>query len=544
MNKITNTGTNVGCCEMNDSSIVYKESKNRENFKNPVLPGFYPDPSLCRVNEDYYLVTSSFSYFPGVPIFHSRDLINWKQIGHVLDRPSQLDLDGGGHSEGIFAPTIRYHQGMFYVITTNVTRGGNFIVTAENPSGPWSEPYWLQNAPGIDPSLFFDDDGKAYYVGTNEVPEGGSYFGDNEIYLQELDLKSMSLTGQRYGLWRGALKNTVWPEGPHLYKISGIYYLMIAEGGTDYHHCVTIARSSKLTGPYEGNPGNPILTHRHLGRSCTIVNTGHADLVETQNGEWWMVALASRPYGGYFRNLGRETFLVPVRWEDGWPIVSPGTGKIESQYKKPLLPADEEIEIPKRDDFDSSELSFIWNFLRTPREKFWSLTERPGYLRLRLRPEKVTEKRNPSLVGRRQQHIDFLAAAALEFNPAAEGEAAGITLVQSNAFNFRFEYILFEGRKMVRLVQCFDERETVIAQKEFQGQSLCLKVSAVGQDYSFSFGAKNTELEILAEKVDGRLLSTDVAGGFVGTYIGMFASSNGNTSSAHADFDWFEYFGN
>ncbi len=510
-------------------------------FENPILPGFYPDPSICRVGEDYYLVTSSFSYFPGIPIFHSRDLINWKQIGHVLDRPSQLDLDDGGHSAGIYAPTIRYHQGKFFVITTNVTRGGNFIVTADNPSGPWSDPYWLNDAPGIDPSLFFDDDGKAYYVGTSEAPEGGKYFGDNEIWLQELDLNTMTLTGQRYGLWRGALKNAIWPEGPHIYKINGMYYLLIAEGGTDYHHSVTIARSRQLTGPYEGNPGNPILTHRHLGRAYPIANTGHADLIETQNGEWWMVALASRPYGGYFRNLGRETFMAPVEWEDGWPVVSPGTGKLEFKYLRPELPQDPEIVPQVRDDFDSAEFELVWNVLRTPREQFWSLTDRPGYLRLRLIPEKLTELSNPSFICRRQQHMNFSAAACMEFRPVEDNEAAGIALIQSNDFNLRMEYTWAAGQNEVRLIRCFNGEETILARQELAGPKVYMKVTAEGQDYSFYLGNTENDMKPLAEKVDGRLLSTDVAGGFVGTYIGMYASSNGKGSSNHADFDWFEY---
>ena len=313
----------------------------KRTFTNPVLPGFYPDPSICRVGDDYYLVTSTFAYFPGVPIFHSRDLVNWRQIGNVLDRPSQLNLDGADHSGGIYAPTIRYHQGRFYMITTNVTHGGNFLVTAEDPAGPWSDPYWLEDAPGIDPSLFFDDDGKVYYTGNRPNPGGMRYNGDCEIYLQELDLKTMRLTGEVHVLWKGALRKAIWPEGPHIYKVNGYYYLVIAEGGTAHEHAVTVARSEKITGPYIGNPVNPILTHRHLGRDYPIVNVGHGDLVETPNGEWWFVVLASRPYGGYYRNLGRETFLVPVRWENGWPVMSPGEGRVLFEYPCPDLPADD-----------------------------------------------------------------------------------------------------------------------------------------------------------------------------------------------------------
>jgi xylan 1,4-beta-xylosidase len=519
------------------------QKADRQVFTNPILPGFYPDPSICRVVEDYYLVTSSFAYFPGIPIFHSKDLVNWEQIGHVLDRPSQLGLDGVGHSEGIFAPTIRYHQGIFYVVSTNISKGGNFIVSTTHPAGPWSDPYWLVDAPGIDPSLFFDDDGKVYYIGTRPVPEGEKYFGNWEIWLQVLDLNKMSLMGKQYPLWRGALRDVIWPEGPHLYKIADWYYLMIAEGGTGYYHSVTIARSKFITGVYEGNPANPILIHRHLGRTYPIVNIGHADLVETQHGEWWMVALASRPYGGYFRNLGRETFLIPVQWEDGWPIVSPGNGRIEFKHTAPNLPVFPTFDLSTRDHFDTPRLSYVWNFIRTPREKFWSLTERTGYLRLRLRPEKMTELKNPSFIWRRQQHINFTASTVMEFQPGNEAEAAGIVLIQSNDFHFRFEYDLSDQQPIIHLIQCVKGVEVEIAAHPFFADRIYLKVEVQSQDYRFYIGSTEASFEIVAEKVDGRILSTDLAGGFVGTYLGIFASSNGRNSQNYADFDWFDYQG-
>ena len=512
---------------------------DKRSFENPILPGFYPDPSICRVGEDYYLVTSSFAYFPGIPLFHSRDLVHWKQIGHVLDRPSQLDLDAVEHSEGIFAPTIRFHDGKFYVITTNVTRGGNFIVTADRPEGSWSEPYWLTDAPGIDPSLFFDDDGRCWCVATWEVPEGPAYYGDNEIWMRELDLDTMTLKGERYGLWRGALKHAIWPEAPHIYKKDGYYYLMIAEGGTDFHHSVTIARSRDIKGPYEGCPSNPILTHRHLGRGYPIVNVGHGDLVETQKGEWWMVLLASRPYGGYYRNLGRETFLVPVIWEDGWPVVSPGTGRVEFSYPYPDLPS-WEPELPVLvDHFDSGRLDPCWNFLRTSGEEFYSLTERPGYLRLKIRPARLTELANPSLVCRRQQHMSFVTRTVLEFAPDRD-EVAGMVLLQSNRYHLRMEYALEGDQTIVRLVQCKDGVETLINTIPWHSDRFEMKISAHGQDFIFYFGDGEKNIP-LAQKVDGRILSTDVAGGFVGTTIGLYASGNGRESHNIADFDLFEY---
>jgi len=491
------------------------------------------------VDEDYYLVTSTFEYFPGLPIFHSRDLIHWNQIGHVLDRPSQLDLDEVRPSGGLYAPTIRYHNGTFYVINTLVdgkTKSGNFIVTATQPQGPWSEPYWL-DADGIDPSLLFDD-GKCWYVGTR-LNEKGYYTGHTEIFLQELDLEKMKLVGEEIVLWDGAVKGVVWAEAPHIYKVNGHYYLLIAEGGTAHHHAVTIVRSKNISGPYETYRGNPILTHRHLGLDYPIVGTGHADLVETQNGEWWMVLLAMRPYGGYYYNLGRETFLVPVRWEDDFPIVSPGTGRVEFEYSAPNLPEQIWQTPPARDDFNDTTLAYQWNFLRTPREDFHSLTERKSYLRLRLRPQQLTEQTNPSFVGRRQQHIDFTAQTEFEFTPQSANECAGLVLIQNNDFHFRF-VVTHENENIIRLVKRSHGKDETLATQPLPVGRYTLKVTAHEQNYNFYFST-NDQWHSLAENIDGRILSTPVAGGFVGAYIAMYASSNGQPSTNHADFDWFEY---
>jgi xylan 1,4-beta-xylosidase len=515
-------------------------------YRNPILQGFYPDPSICRVGEDYYLVTSTFEYFPGLPIFHSRDLVNWRQIGHVLDRPSQLNLDGIMPSRGLWAPTIRYHEGTFYVINTlvdNEKECHNFIVTASDPAGPWSEPYWLDGAPGIDPSLLFDDDGRVWYTGNRAPLEGEEFLLHREIWLQELDLATMQLKGEKHSLWAGALHRARAPEAPHLYKIDGMYYLMIAEGGTGHTHAVTIARSETVTGPYEGNPRNPILTHRHLGRDYPIVNVGHADIVETQNGEWWMVMLASRPYGGYYRNLGRETFMAPVRWEEGWPIVSPGIGRVEFVHPAPDLPEQHWPTCPACDHFDTDTLDYRWNFLRTPRGDFWSLSERPDYLRLRLRPQMISKWENPSFIGRRQQHLSFEARTVMEFAPQSADEVAGLVLLQNSDFQYRFVYTLAGGETVIRLVKRSQGEEEVLAERPVSAERLYLKVEAIGQDYSFYYATAAEAWEPLLENADGRILSTDVAGGFVGAYVGMYASSNGQPSENVADFDWFEYVG-
>jgi xylan 1,4-beta-xylosidase len=513
-------------------------------FRNPILPGFYPDPSICRVGDDFYLINSTFEFFPGLPIHHSRDLVHWRPVGHVLTRPSQLNLDGIRASAGLYAPTIRHHAGTFYVINTLIDGAGekgNFIVTAPAVEGPWSEPHWLEDAPGFDPSLLFDDDGRVWIAGNRPHPQA-AYHGHCDIWLQELDLEAMKLVGPKLSIWEGALRKADWTEGPHLYKINGVYYLLTAEGGTHTEHSVVIARSEKITGPYEGDPRNPILTHRHLGRGYPITGPGHADLVDTPNGEWWLVLLAMRPYDGYFYNLGRETFLVPVRWEDGWPVVNPGVGRVEAEGAAPDLPEQRWPAPPACDHFDAPALGPQWDFLRTPRETFWSLSERPGHLRLRLRPQTVAECANPSFVGRRQQHINFTARAALEFTPRAANECAGLVLLQNDKFHFRF-VVSREEHQTVSLIKRQNGEDTILAKRHISGGLFFFKVSAVGQSYNFHIAAEPGQWQPVAENVDGRILSTPVAGGFIGAYIGMYASGDGQPSDNFADWDWFEYQG-
>ena len=279
-------------------------------YQNPVIAGFHPDPSVCRVGDDFYLVNSSFQYFPGVPIFHSRDLVHWQQIGHVLTRPSQLPLKNASTGGGIYAPTIRHDGERFYMITTNVSDKGNFLVHATDPRGPWSEPVWIEQG-GIDPSLYFED-GKCYLVSNP----------DNCIHLCQIDpLTGRQLTESRR-IWTGT--GGRYPEGPHIYKKDGWYYLLISEGGTEYGHKVTIARSRHIDGPYTGNPANPILTHiNQNAENNPIQGVGHADMVQAHDGSWWLVCLGFRTQNGQHHVLGRETFLAPVAWnEDGWPVVN------------------------------------------------------------------------------------------------------------------------------------------------------------------------------------------------------------------------------
>lgn len=517
-----------------------------KRVSNPILPGFYPDPSICRVDGDYYLVTSSFAYFPGVPVFHSRDLVHWKQIGNVLDREEQLNLLQVKHSWGIFAPTIRYRDGIFYMITTNVGHGGNFIVTAKDAAGPWSNPHFIKDADGIDPSLFFDDDGKCYYTGTKDRREGSRFYGDNEIWVQELDLSSMSLIGESYALWHGALRGVEWAEGPHLYKKDGLYYLMIAEAGTGHAHAVTVASGTSLKEPFKGYACNPILTHRHLGQDYPIVNVGHGDLVETQKGEWFMVVLASRPYGGYYRNLGRETFLAPVTWENGWPVINKGVGLLEDTVKVPDLPEYYVEALPDKEDFDGSRLGYHFIYLRNPIFANYSLEERKGFLRMKLAPEKITDLVNPSYVGIRQTGMSFQFEADMEFTPKNNDEEAGIVLLQSNQFHYRFVSSLSDGLPCIKIIKCYKGNEEVLTQlqnrnMDFYKTGIRLRITAEKQDLLFEYSYDGKSYQIVKAGVDARMLCSDVAGGFVGNTMGLYCSSNGRETSNYTDFDWMSY---
>ncbi|MGW6929224.1 glycoside hydrolase family 43 protein [Lentzea sp. NPDC054927] len=505
-------------------------------FANPILPGSHPDPSVCRAGSDFYLVTSTFEYFPGLPVYHSRDLVHWRQVGHVLDRPSQLPLQGVRASGGLYAPTIRHHDGVFYVVCTLVhgTREtGNFVVTATDPAGEWSEPHWLPEADGFDPSLFFDDDGRAWWTATREIQDGRT-----EVYLREFDLESLSLVGKERVIFRGAMRNSRWLEAPHLYKVDGRYVLVCAEGGTDFEHSVVVAFADEVTGLYRGSPLNPVLTHRHLGRGYPIAAAGHADLVCTQDGQWYAVLLATRPYGGYYYNLGRETFLVPVWWESGGPVFSPGTGRVELAYDVPDLPAHPWPDVAETDDFSSPELDPAWMFLRTPETDFWSLTERPGHLRLRVRPESITDLVSPSLIVRRQQHQDFHASCVLDFSRAWPSEAAGLVLLQNNDHHVR---LLLGSDRQVTLVRRAGGQDELLAKTEVEDGLVRLGVEARGQDHQALVAVGAGEWEPLGEPFDGRFLSTPVAGGFTGVHLGLYATSNGEPSDSWADFASFTY---
>jgi xylan 1,4-beta-xylosidase len=501
-----------------------------KTFVNPVISGFHPDPSVCRVGDDYYLVNSTFEYFPGVPVHHSRDLVHWRLIGYCLTRDSQLRLTNVRSSGGIYAPTIRYNKGTFYMITTLVGGRGNFYVTAQDPAGPWSDPVWL-DGDGIDPSLFFDDDGTTYY--TRHVGGGDGYIGQTKI-----DLKTGALAGDLREIWRGT--GGIWPEGPHLYKYHNKYYLMIAEGGTDYGHRETIASGDSPMGPFFPNPNNPILTH-HTDLKLPIQALGHADMVETPDG-WWAVCLGIRPRDGRFHVIGRETFLAPVTWSaEGWPVI--GTkGSVDLTMPAPQL---KEVTWPEeavRDDFTNRELGLHWNYLRNPHSEQYSLKDHPGFLRLKGSALTLNDKLDsPAFVGRRQEHLSCRVATKLSFTPANENEEAGLVIRADEKNHLEIAVTFFQGQRTV--VYRRVRRKKVFQEMRFPAPGagdVTLIVDATPLEYKFSFALGKGSTQA-AGSCRPKELSTEKIGGFTGTYVALYATGNGKPCEAPADFDWFEY---
>jgi len=505
-----------------------------KTFQNPVISGCYPDPSICRVGDDYYTVHSTFEYFPGVPVMHSKDLVHWRQIGYCLTRKSQLPLNKVRASGGIYAPTLRYHNGTFYMVTTNVDGGGNFYVTASNPAGPWSEPVWLDSS-GMDPSLFFDDDGKAYY--TRHEGQGDGY-----IAQATLDLKTGKLEGPLKKIWGGT--GGIWAEGPHLYKINGKYFLMISEGGTAYDHRVTVARSDSPWGPFESDPNNPILTHRFLPNHPIQV-VGHADMVETPDG-WWLVCLGVRPQGGRFHHIGRETFLAPAAFnKEGWPVVN-GNGPIELTMTAPKLPQHIWSKLPARDNFGNNSLALKWNYLRNPYEGDYSLTERPGFLRLHGSAVTISDKDSPAFVGRRQTDFNCVASTLLEFDPNSENEEAGLVVRGNDKHHYEIAVTLKDGKRQVLFRKVFKGKLVEpVKYAEVQPGPVVLSVKAMPLTYEFFYQSKGGQ-PISFGTAPTKDLSVEAIGFedgmcFTGVYFGMYATGNGQKCTRPADFDWFEY---
>ena len=494
-------------------------------YANPVIPGFYPDPSVCRVNGDFYLVTSSFEYFPGVPIFHSRNLVDWRQLGHCLTRRSQLPLSGAGISTGIYAPTIRHHAGRFYMVTTNVSNGGHFYVWSDDPAGDWSEPVWLAEK-GIDPDLFWDDDGRVVFSCAG---------GADGIIQREVNLECGEFQSETLHTWKGC--GGKCPEAPHVYRIDGRYYLMIAEGGTEVGHCVTVARGPGPLGPWESCPHNPILTHRST--NLPIQATGHADMVQDPNGNWWMVCLGIRTKGYQpCHILGRETFLAPVTWEDAWPVVGCG-GRIALEMEgHDGLPPVGTAPGSTRDVFDGKPLPLHWNVLCNPMDKAWSQAD--GRLVLRCGEAGLGTIEGQSWVGRRQQHFDFRASARLEFTPLNEHEEAGLVVFQNVAHHYEVAFARRDRECRLIVRRTIGTLTAEVAAVPVPEGPLTLVIEGDETEYRFGYRADGMP-PVFVAKGETRYLSTEVGGRFTGVYLAMYATANGQASGNVAAFEWFEY---
>ena len=534
----------------------------QEHFNNPILRGGYPDPSVCRVGNDYYLVNSSFEYFPGLPIHHSTDLVNWKLVGHGLHRKSQctgtmnlVDVQSNG---GIHAPTIRYQDSTFYIITTNVyqppkkdepTQFINFIITAKQPEGPWSDPIIIKGAPGIDPDIFFDNDGKIWYTGTH-APDKPNFQGEGEIWMQELNPTSFQLLGERHYLWRGACQGT-WAEGPHIYKKDGWYYLLIAEGGTHFNHAVMVAASKNITGPYEPNDRNPIFTTRHMSYDYWVNSTGHADIIELPNGEWKMVCLGIRNEVNRGSNMGRETMLIPITWEQEpydwkevkytWPVCAPLTGKLEQNQPYPLARNTKYNNAYFQDDFNNDELGMHWTSRRVPKENAIDLNLQPGFLRMKYLPQTIGERMAYNFIGIKQQESQFELVTSMQFNNKLNGEEAGFCLMQKDDNYILFDVKREDNENVLQLVikphnkAAYIKKDLVLNKKTKQ---LELKITANKEHYNYYYRLKSNDIWINFDQTSNDVL---ISRGYTGAHLGLYATCNGGKSVSSAAFELMTY---
>ncbi|MDE6446439.1 MAG: glycoside hydrolase family 43 protein [Alistipes sp.] len=499
-------------------------------YLNPVLAGFHPDPSICRKGDDYFLVNSSFTFYPSIPIFHSRDLVHWRQLGFVLDRPEQVPLDSLRFNRAIYAPDISYnpHNDTFYVINTCVDGIENFIVKCRDPfAGNWSDPIPLPEVEGIDPSLFFDDDGRAYLLHNGMPPGERQWNSHRALWLWEFDTVADRVVGEPVLLLDGGVDFAAqpeWLEGPHIYKHDGEYVLLAAEGGTYEGHSQVALKSSSVKGPYVPYPRNPVLTQRDLpaDRPDKVTSTGHADMVRTPDGQWYSVFLGCRPYADDFYNTGRETFLLPVTWDDGFPVILPPGRAVPTVVRKEGLQPDPALR-PTTGNFawstDFSEgLDDRWLMIRTPRSE-WLRTDGRGLV-LRDNGHTIDLAANPAFVGVRQQHTDFTAETTVA-SAVSEGRFGGLALFQNER-----HYLLF-GRThdavvAVRADGGAEMLASVPVGEADAAKSLTLRVLGSGGRCDLEYAWGDGPFTVLAQDVDTRCLSTHTARGFNGVIIGLY----------------------
>ena len=504
---------------------------------NPILPGFYPDPSIIRVDDDFYIINSSFEYFPAIPIWHSRDLVNWRQIGNAVNRAEQgLDLSDVAPSGGVQAATIRHHNGVFYITSTRVKRewpasNYHFVVTATDISGPWSNCHFIEDAYGIDSSLFFDGD-KTYFL-ANRESSNPRFENDAEIWISEINLESFELVGEKKTLWSGT--GGIFPEGPRMFKRNGWYYLLIAEGGTLHFHTTTIARSQSITGPFISSPRNPILTHKHLAREYPVHNVGHADMVELKDGSWWGVALASRPrggfydggnvkwtFGGYYRNLGRETFIFPITWpaDDQSPLFAPETGRVEAAYEVNGLPKFSQVDVPI--NFSEESLAIKWLTIRNEKREHFKL-KNENSLEVELQ-----DSIENTFLGTRQTSWQFKTSVDVDLNDLENGDFVGLAAYIKEGAYLSLEIKRSENFE-ISVKAASGNQPTASIKSELTN----LHIELTGNDQEYTFALPELGF---SHTLDGREISCDMTDSHTGTMIALIGKSEKKTKIKFTNF--------
>ena len=531
-----------------------------QGFTNPVLPGFHADPSVCTDGEDFYLVNSTFQYFPGVPVFHSKDLIHWRQVGNCLSRPSQLDLTGlygqrnaalGWTNGGVYAPTIRYHEGRYYMVTTVFPSRRHFYVWTDDPAQEWSEPIFIDFAVGsCDPTLFFDE-GKCYFLWKAAADETRPGIQPGQINICQIDVQTGKRLGEIHALGTGL--GGRYPEGPHIYKKDGFYYMMLAEGGTEHGHHVNILRSKSLFGPYEPNPANPILTHFSMKmQNSNIQGLGHADLVQGKDGSWWMICLGYRTSGYLLHVMGRETMLAPVQWGEGeWPVVN-GDGTLSANMRCTTLPKVVLAKEPVREEFNFIQrqvpqdsyhalgLPLGWMSIGNPVLDNYSLQQRPGWLRLRPTTQSIDSPQSPTFVARRQTETRFVATARLDVSHLSEGMQTGLTAYAAPLNHYDVVLEKQGGQLVAKANIRLGELSHSEQSLPLSGNIVYLQISS-DQDYYYLKASSDGQNFHTLTRMDFRYLSTEVIGGFTGVMLGLFAQSDQADCPGFVDVDWLEY---
>ena len=520
-------------CKKNTSDEKNNFTSDTSAYKpytNPILPA-HTDPSICRVGDDYYIAISSLEYFPGIPIFHSKDLINWRQIGNAFTRNSQVRLTKTYKIGGVFAPTIRYNNGLFYITgSVYAEKQGAYLIYAKDPSGPWSEPIKLVKG-GIDQALFFDTDGTVY------ITENGEYKPNGGIFQYKIDLKSGKALTEKKLVWTGT--GGTYPEGSRLFKRDKYYYLTIAEGGSEMGHYQTIARSESPDGPFESYSRNPIISNVNA-QGNPLQGAAHADFIEDHKGNWWVTFLAFRVRGyPYFHLLGRETCILPVTWtNDGWPLVG-DDGVVRETSRGPLLAQKPWPTSPSLDSFDSQTIPLGYQMLRNPDFEQYSLTERKGWLRLKGSGKTLDDESTMAFLGKIQQHYNFEANTMLDFNPI-DLEEAGMTVRHGEEFHYEIAIGKENNKRVIKTQYTIGLFKGTVSKEYIKEGPIKLQLRGTPDFYYFAYQQGNEPLKELG-KCETKFLAIEVAGGFKPPYVGMYSTGNKKESKAYADFDYFEY---